>query len=221
MCDENNLFIFKKRSFPQQNIELFSSNLRNRDWSDLLSYNDPNLAYNVFSNSITELFDTCFPLRTVKRRHKARKPWLSEEGQKISIRMKNKLYHRKQKSKKAEVELLYKQCRKKLSRLLHISEQQHYDNLLQENKNNMKNWWRIMKDIISKNKASSSCSRFYINDGVTITSDKKVVAEKFNSFFTNVAPNLAKKSAKFPIANRIYDQKYQQHGSITSQPIWS
>ena len=49
-----------------------------------------------------------------------------------------------------------------------------------------------MKDIISKNKTSSSCSRFYINDGVTITSDKKVIAEKFNSFFINVGPNLAK-----------------------------
>ena len=183
---------FKKRTFSQQNIEQFSSNLRNRNWSDLLSYNDPNFAYNVFSNSITELFDTCFPLRTVKRGYKTRKPWLSE-GLKRSIRRKNKLYHRKQKSKKAEDELLYKQYRNKLSRLLHISEQQHYDDLLKENKNNLKISWRIMKDIISKNKTSSSCSRFYINDDGTITNDKKVIAEKFNSFFINVGPNLAKK----------------------------
>ena len=111
---------FKKRSFSKQIIEQFSSNLRNRNWSDLLSYNDPNFAYNVFSNSITELFDTCFPLRTVKRGYKTRKPWLSE-GLKRSIRRKNKLYHRKQKSKKAEDELLYKQYRNKLGRLLHIS----------------------------------------------------------------------------------------------------
>ena len=50
-----------------------------------------------------------------------------------------------------------------------------------------------MKDIISKNKTSSSCSRFYINDGVNITNDKKVIAEKFNSFFVNVGSNLAQK----------------------------
>ena len=48
-----------------------------------------------------------------------------------------------------------------------------------------------MKDIISKNKTSSSCSRFYINDGVNITNDKKIIAEKFNWFFVNVGPNLA------------------------------
>ena len=69
----------------------------------------------------------------------------------------------------------YKQYRNKLSRLLHISEQQHYDDLLKENKHIFS--WRIMKDIISKNKTSSSCSRFYINDDVTITSNKKVIAE--------------------------------------------
>ena len=125
--------ISKNVVFSQQNIEQFSSNLRNRNWSDLLSYNDPNFAYNVFSNSITELFDTCFLLRTVKRGYKTRKPWLSE-GLKRSIRRKNKLYHRKQKSKKAEDELLYKQYRDKLTRLLPNSEQQHYEDLIKENK---------------------------------------------------------------------------------------
>ena len=34
-----------------------------------------------------------------------------------------------------------------------------------------------MKDKKSKNKTLSSCSRFYINDDVTITNDKKVIAE--------------------------------------------
>ena len=35
------------------------------------------------------------------------------------------------------------------------------------------------------------CSRFYINDGVNITNDKKVIVEKFNLFLVNVGPNLA------------------------------
>ena len=195
----------KRRVFSEQNIEQFSSNLRNRNWSDLLSCNDPDLAYTVFSNSITELFDTCFQLRTVKRGYKSRKPWLTE-GLKKSIHRKNKLDHRKQKSKKPEDELLYKQYHNKLNRLFHISEQHHYDSLLKANTNNLRNSWRIMKDIISKNKTSSSCSRFYINDGVNITNDKKVIAEKFNSFFLNVGPNLAQKippNSQSPTASMI------------------
>ena len=79
------VFAFKKRTFPEQNIAQFSLKLRNRNWSDLLVCNDPEIAYTVFSNTITELFDTCFPLRTVELGYKARKPWLTE-GSKRSIR---------------------------------------------------------------------------------------------------------------------------------------
>ena len=40
--------------------------------------------------------------------------------------------------------------------------------------------------------------RFFINDGVTITSGNKVIAEKINSFFINAGPNLAKKIRRIP-----------------------
>ena len=189
---KNPSLYFKKRTFPEQNVAQFSLKLRDRNWSDLLACNDPEIAYTVFSNTITELFDTCFPLRTVKHGYKTRKPWLTESLKK-SIRRKNKLYHRKQKSKSEEHGQLYKQYRNKLNKLLHIAEQQHYDNLLKENKNNLKSSWRIMKEIISKNKSTSPCSRFYINDSANISNDKKEIAENFNSFFINVGPNLAKK----------------------------
>ena len=189
---KNPSLYFKKRTFSEQNVAQFSLKLRDRNWSDLLACNDPEIAYTVFSNTITELFDTCFPLRTVKHGYKTRKPWLTE-GLKKSIRRKNKLYHRKQKSKSEEHGQLYKQYRNKLNKLLHLAEQQHYDNLLKENKNNLKSSWRIMKEIISKNKSTSPCSRFYINDSANISNDKKEIADNFNSFFINVGPNLAKK----------------------------
>ena len=159
----------------------------------------------MFSNSITELFDTCFPLRTVKRGYKTRKPWLTEWLKK-SIHRENRLYHRKQKSKKVEDKLLYKQYRNKLNRLLHISEQQHYDSLLKVHKNNLRNSWRIMKDIISKNKTSSSCSRFYINDGVNITNDKKVIAESSHHFS--------------PTSDQIWLRKFHRIPNLR-QPLWS
>ena len=62
-----------------------------------------------------------------------------------------------------------------------------------------------MKDIISKNKSTSSCSRFCVNDRVNITNDKNEITENFNSFFINVGPNLA--IFHFPIADKLYDQE--------------
>ena len=50
-----------------------------------------------------------------------------------------------------------------------------------------------MKDVISKHKFTSPCSRFYVNDSKNITNDKKDIPENFNSFCINVGPNLAKK----------------------------
>ena len=107
----------KKCTFSEQNIAQFSLKICDRNWYDLLACNDPKIAYTVFSNTITELFNICFPFRTVKHGYKTRKPWLTE-GPKKSLRWKNKLYHRKQKSKSEGHGQLYKQCRNKLNKLL-------------------------------------------------------------------------------------------------------
>lgn len=182
----------KRRIFSEHNIEQFSANMVTKNWSDLFTYNDAQSAYTIFSNYITELFETHFPLRTVKCGYKTRKPWLSDELKKL-IRIKNKLYHRKQKSKIPDHEQLYKQFRNKVNKMIISAERQHYDQLLKENQYNLKCSWRIMKDIISHNRSTSVCSRFYADGETNITKDKGVIAENFNSFFVNVGSNLAKK----------------------------
>ena len=70
-----------------------------------------------------------------------------------------------------------------------IVEREYYEHRLQENKQNLKASWRILKEILNKNKNNLSCSRFYINN--TVCNDKKRNAESFNSFFVNVGTNLA------------------------------
>ena len=71
-----------------------------------------------------------------------------------------------------------------------IVEREYYEHRLQETKQNLKASWRILKEILNKNKNNLSCSRFYNNN--MVCNDKKRIAESFNSFFVNVGPNLAK-----------------------------
>ena len=59
-----------------------------------------------------------------------------------------------------------------------------------KNKHNLKASWRILKNIISKNKNVPCCSRFHVND--RISNDKKSISGGFNSYFVNVVPTLAK-----------------------------
>ena len=61
------------------------------------------------------------------------------------------------------------------------------------NRNNIRKTWSIIKTIINKNKGDQiKQTEFMLSDG-SVTDDKEAVAEKFNDFFVNVGPNLAKK----------------------------
>ena len=49
------LCFLTQRTFSEQNIAQFFLKLRARDWSDLMTYNDPEIAYTVFSNTIKRI----------------------------------------------------------------------------------------------------------------------------------------------------------------------
>ena len=85
---------FQKRLYAQTNIAKFKACVRDKNWSDVLSCNDPQSAYTAFYNDFTTMYDECFPLRTLKHGYKTREPWLSK-GLKKSIQRKNKLFYRK------------------------------------------------------------------------------------------------------------------------------
>ena len=182
--------LIKKRIFSQTNIEAFSRSLEGHDWSDVMNCGDPQAAYTTFHNSFTEIYNQCFPIRTFKHGYKNRKPWLTN-GLKTSIKIKNRMYKRHRKTKNPEHEKAYKTYKNKLNRILTKAERDHYQSLLQQNQNNMKKSWRILKEVINKKKNTSSCSRFIVNN--SITTDKKAIADSFNSFFVDIGPNLANK----------------------------
>ena len=153
---------YKKRMYSNVNMERFVSTMESKDWEHVMSESDAQRAYSMFYNDFNEAYNICFPMKTYKYGYRTRKPWLSE-GMKQSIKIKNKLYRKSKKSANPEHELQYKRYRNKLNKLLLDAERTHYNDLLNENKNNMKKSWRILKEIINKKKDSKSCSRFQMN----------------------------------------------------------
>ena len=57
----------------------------------------------------------------------------------------------------------------------------------------MKKTWSIINDLRGKNRISSS---FCIRDGNSVTTDEKVIANKFNKHFCSLAENLNKNTQK-------------------------
>ena len=188
--------VIKKRILSQTNVTKFSSALLNHDWNHILQNNEPQSAYYSLMNDYVKMYNSSFPIKSFKLGYKTRKTWLSE-GMKKSIKNKNRLYRRQKTSGNPEHELAYKSYRNKLNSLLLTAEKNHYENLMDQHKNNLKKTWSILKEVINKRKSSSSCSRFLINN--VITTNKENIADGFNSFFTNVGPSLAN---KIPSDNR-------------------
>ena len=66
--------------------------------------------------------------------------------------------------------------------------------------------WKILKEVINKNKTSNMSSQFVINN--QNVSDNKVIAEAFNDFYVNVGANLAK---AIPNESEIRPESYILH----------
>lgn len=79
--------------------------------------------------------------------------------------------------------------RNKLNWLLRKAERDHYQSLLENNKNNLKKSWTVLKEIINKQSSSSYPDSFDIDN--VPTSDFNQIVNKFNQYFVNVGPNLA------------------------------
>ena len=180
----------KKRIYSDSNITNFKTLLSAQEWTSVLDSTDPQISYSKFHEIYSKLYNMAFPLKNIKIGYKTRKPWLTEEL-KNGIKYKNKLYFRQKKADNPELSEIYKKYKNRLNAKLLEAEKLHYDKIFKENQNNMKISWKLLKEIINKKKTSSINTQFIVNGN--LTTDKKLVAEGFNSFFINVGPTLANK----------------------------
>ena len=86
---------------------------------------------------------------------------------------------------------LYQSYKRKLQQLIKVVEKHHYHDLLIKYSNNMKKSWGVIKSIINKNQKTHIQGRFKIGKKL-ITSDNELISNKFNDFFINIGPTLAK-----------------------------
>ena len=76
-----------------------------------------------------------------------------------------------------------------------VAEKHYYHDLLVEYSNDMKKSWGIIKQIINRNQKPHIQNRFKIGDNL-IASDKNIICNRFNDFFVNIGPTLAKSIRK-------------------------
>ena len=199
----------KTRDLSFQNINKFKEKLNCKNWSTVYNCNNADQAFTQFYKIFCETYYQCFPIKIIKSKYKSRKIWLSN-GLKVSIKHKNKLYVLAKRSPTPENIKNYKMYKINLSRLIRTAERQHFDKIFKENKQNLRNTWKIIKDVIKQTNNNKITNKFHINNNVT--SEPNIIANSFNNFFTNVGKNLA---GKIPLS-KINPLHYMKNTNLRS-----
>ena len=183
-------FVFK-RQITDMNLKKFKETLLNVDWSNVISYNDPNTAYNEFLKVFLLHYETFFPMKKIKIKSKnLASPWITKGIIKSSKR-KQKLYEKFLKRKTPRNENNYKNYKRLFETIKHKSKTNYFKERLNKYQSNIKKTWDVIKEVIGSSKSNSQAlpKRLIVNNVEVL--DKKTIAEHFNKYFVNVGPNLA------------------------------
>lgn len=145
---------------------------------------------------VLEIFSSAYnkncPVRQFSRNNTALKcPWLTK-GLRNACKKKNTLYKQFIRLRTEDSKHRYKTYKNRLTDILRISKKLYYTNLLNKNKNNIKEVWGILNNVIKGNTKNNSYPNYFIdrnNDNYNMNE----VVQSFNSFFVNVGPDLAAK----------------------------
>ena len=159
------------------------------------------LLINTFTVSFNKLkfeYDKAFPIVKIKKKYNNRKPWLSP-ALRDSIKKKNKLHVKMHNRPTLHNTILYKQYRSKLNKILTNAERAHYNELFKKHKDNLQKTWRILKQMINKQKINK------INDTFTIKTSFLLLLLKYVNTSMNSLSMLDQHSV------RIFPRKIAMH----------
>ena len=181
------------RSTNNECITALKQDLLLQNWSCVYDGSDVNESYDKFLNIFNDLYNKNCP---VKRKvfhnnvNKDMKPWFTK-GLVNATKKKNTLYKQVIVDNTEDAKLKYKKYKNKLTSILRNCERSYYSDLLEKHKSDVKETWCVLNTIIKRNNRVSSYPEVFIHNNKKITK-KFDIANGFNTFFTNVGPNLAK-----------------------------
>ncbi len=157
---------------------------------------DPNINYNILHDVIENAKNKHMPHKIVKfNRYKHKKSKWITKGILKSIEFRDNLY---KKYKMTDPNTpLYVTLKTNLAtyntilkKNIRIAQKDYYENLFNKFKNDIRGTWKTINEILCKTKKKKSFPQFF-KDNETVITNKLTIANKFNTFFTNIGPKLA------------------------------
>ena len=105
------------------------------------------------------------------------------------------LLRKAQKSKREVDWSTYKRQRNRVTSLVKKCKNQYYQKMLKENNNKPDQFWKTIKQLYPNNKSTSNQSSTFTIDG-SQTTDKKIIANTFCTYFSTKAVGMKRKAFK-------------------------
>ena len=191
-------FIHIKKHNPESMMK-FKTELMKLDIYNNLNkdvFADPNENYNLLEEIITDTMNKSIPTVIKKlNKHKHKKtPWITQ-GIIKSIKCRDKLYFKMKQTPVNTQQYITLKINLKtyngiLRRSIRVAKTMYYHITFEKCKHDIKETWSTIKQIIQKTTTGGKLPDYFKIDG-NIVNDKHVIANKFNTFFTNIGPTLA------------------------------
>ena len=179
------------RNLNNEHVFLLIESLSKEIWNNVLQSDDVDVAYINCIERFSKLYNLHCP---VKKAHAKdgpiyKKPWITN-GLKNACHKKNDLYRSFIRERTQTSEYRYKTYKNKLTSILRLAEKAYYSQMLLEKRGNITETWAILNTVLGKQRQSVNYPTHLMPRDIHITS-KQNMANEFNTFFTNVGPNLA------------------------------
>lgn len=161
---------------------MFKENVAQVNWDFILKENNPDIAYDELINVLKPIYKASFPFKVVKKNHRTRKPWVTQELLN-KIRLKNTLYHKFIKTKDANDLRIFKNIRNHLNKELKKARADYYTNQFASCQGRIDLTWKKLNDVLGKQSCEKELSTLVVN-GEAISGQE--LANEFNRHFVSV-----------------------------------
>ena len=180
-CTNKKIVYNKRRVVNETNLAVLINDLKETNWNTVIHSENVNFMYDTFSEKLANSYNKNCPIMNEKKRKKRTdKPWMTKSLIN-ACKKKNLLYREFLKKRTDECESKYKRYKNKLTSILRYCEKQYYTEILDLNKGNVKETWKIINSLINKQSKKKMCCTEFSSNGHTIIGDKNVV-NGFNQF---------------------------------------
>ena len=187
-------------------INAFLSAIDEIDFTEHIPQNidaNANHSFDIFKKLIDDCINKHIPYRTVKfkrYKHKIR-PWITA-GILISIKKRDKMYKHLKDINPNSVG--YDTCKRNLQtyntiikKLLRNAKFSYYNTMFLKYKNDSRKSWKLINTLIGNSTSKDRITNIFTVNGVDV-SNESVIAENFNSFFSEIGKRQADSIPTFP-----------------------